>query len=156
LTGWVLDTNIVSQFAPMVDGRSRADIRLTEWIVQNQNALFLSVITVVEITAGIEKLRRAGSTRRVPILETWFAGMTDLYSERILSVDVKVGLVAGVLTNQAHADGINPGLSDILIAATAKAHGHGLLTDNIRHFEPLRLGVPLFNPLAQIPVDPNS
>ncbi|MDB5501521.1 MAG: PilT protein-like protein [Tardiphaga sp.] len=156
MTSWLLDTNIVSQFAPMADGRLRADMRLTEWIQQNQNILFLSVITVVEITAGIEKLRRAGSTRRVPILEKWFGGMTDLYGERILPVDTKVGRIAGILTDQAYADGISPGVSDILIAATASAHGHGLLTGNIKHFEPLRLGVPLLNPLAQVPADPDS
>jgi hypothetical protein len=37
----------------------------------------------------------------------------------------------------------------VLIAAPASAqtYEHGHLTDNMRHFEPLRLSIRLFNPL---------
>jgi predicted nucleic acid-binding protein len=43
----------------------------------------------------------------------------------------------------------DPGFEDIAIAATAVAHGLTVLTANERHFEPL--GVPLANPLKQLP-----
>ena len=151
MNGWLLDTNIVSQFAPAADGGVRANSDLAEWVEQTQEVLFLSVISVVEITAGIEKLRRAGSARRAEALDEWLGGILRYYGERILPIDTRIGMLAGVLTEQARADGHHPGLSDIMIAATTSFHGHGLLTQNLRHFEPLGIGIALHNPIAQTP-----
>jgi len=69
-----------------------------------------------------------------------------MYGERILPLDTEVGKIAGVLAVHARAIGRDPGLSDILIAATARAHGHGLATENTKHFERLNLGIQLLNP----------
>lgn len=151
MNGWVLDTNIVSQFAPTAEGRVRAHSDLAEWVEQNQDVLFLSVVSVIEITAGIEKLRRAGSTRRVEALDKWLGGILRYYGERILPIDTPIGLLAGVLAERARSDGHHPGLSDIIIAATAGFHGHGLLTENLRHFEPLGIDIALHNPIVQTP-----
>lgn len=105
----------------------------------------------MEITSGIAKLRRAGSTRRVAALDQWLGGIVDHYGERILPIDTRIGMLAGELADQARAEGHHPGLSDILIAATARIHKHGLMTENLRHFEPLGLGIALLNPLVQAP-----
>ena len=149
MTGWLLDTNVVSQLAPAKDGRPKVEHRLSEWIVRNTDTLFLSAITVVEVVAGIQKLRRAGGSLRASDLQTWFDRIVALHGERILPVDAEVGKVAGLLADQARAKGRNPGLSDILIAATAQAHGRGLMTNNTKHFEPLGLNVPLLDPFQQ-------
>lgn len=147
MTGWLLDTNILSQLAPDKDGWPKAPKALGEWLLRNADQLYLSALSVVEIKAGIEKLRRAGSQRRAVDLDSWLDRILTMYGERILSLDAEVGKVAGVLTEDARANSRHPDLSDVLIAATAQAHGHGLMTDNMRHFEPLRLRVPLLNPL---------
>lgn len=147
MTGWLLDTNIVSQFAPEKDGKPKIAADLSDWVRHNANALFLSALSVVEITAGIGKLRRAGAERRAADLDTWLDRIIALYGERVLPLDAEVGKVAGVLADQARANGRHPGLSDVLIAATAQAHGLGLLTDNIRHFRRLNLNIRLLNPL---------
>lgn len=147
MTGWLLDTNIVSQLAPGKDGQPKAPKALSAWMLRNADTLYLSALSVVEITAGIEKLRRAGGERRAADLDRWLDRILNIYAERVLPLDAEVGKVAGVLTEDARANGRHPGLSDVLIAATAQAHGHGLMTDNLRHFEPLRLSIPLLNPL---------
>jgi predicted nucleic acid-binding protein len=149
--GWLLDTNIVSQLAPGRDGGSKAPPHLAAWLRHNSEGLFLSALSVVEITAGIHKLRRAGAERRASDLDAWFDRIVALYGDKILPLDAKVGKVAGRLADEARAGGRNPGLADILIAATAQAHGYGLATDNLKHFAPLNLAVPLFNPLDAAP-----
>ncbi|MDP3406669.1 type II toxin-antitoxin system VapC family toxin [Bosea sp. (in: a-proteobacteria)] len=103
--------------------------------MQNADQLYLSALSVIEIKAGSEKLRGAGGERRAIDLDCWL--------ERILTV----AKIAGVLTEEARANGRHSGLSDVLIAGTTQTHERGLLTDNRRHFEPLRLSIRLFNPL---------
>jgi toxin FitB len=149
MTGWLLDTNIISQLAPTKDGAPRLERRLGEWLGANTDFLFLSAITVVEVVAGTQKLRRAGATRRASDLDAWLDRIVALYGERILPLDTEVAKVAGVLTEQARANGQNPGLSDIAIAATAVRHRCGLMTDNLKHFEPFNLEIPVVNPLEQ-------
>lgn len=148
--GWLLDTNIVSQLAPGRRAQTSTS-HLAAWLRAHSDVLFLSALSVVEITAGIEKLRRAGAQTRAGALEAWFDRIQTLYGDRILPLDARTGKVAGLLADQARAHGRNPGLADILIAATAQAHGHGLATDNQKHFAPLNLTVPLVNPLEEAP-----
>ena len=57
--------------------------------------------------------------------------------------------IRGALSDGARAKGGPPGLADIIIAATASAHGLILLTRNRRHFEPL--GVKTVNPFDGLP-----
>lgn len=151
MIGWLLDTNVVSQFAPGKDGKQRTAPELSAWIRNHTDQLFLSMVSVVEISAGIQKLRRAGAEQRADNLDGWFNQIIDFYGERILPISIVVAKMAGLLTDHARAIGRQPGLSDILIAATAEAHSIDLLTDNTRHFEPLRLTVSVLNPLERLP-----
>jgi toxin FitB len=147
--GWLLDTNIISQLAPRADGSPKAPPHLSAWLKSHSDSLYLSALSVVEITAGIRKLRRVGSARRAEALDAWLGRVIALYGERILPIDARVGAVAGILADEARATGRHPGLADVLIAATAQAHGHGLATDNQKHFAPLNLAIPLLNPLDE-------
>jgi toxin FitB len=56
---------------------------------------------------------------------------------------------AGRLEAMTIAKGHNPGLADILIAATGIAHQLTVLTRNLRHFEPL--DVPCLDPFKGLP-----
>ncbi len=149
--GWLLDTNIISQFAPDRNGRSRLSADVAQWTRLNQDRLYLSALSITEITSGIAKLRRVGSIDFAENLTNWLDRIADHYSDRIRPIDVETARIAGELSDRARANGNHPGLSDILIAATAITHGDGLLTDNIRHFEPLDLGIALVNPITQLP-----
>lgn len=50
-------------------------------------------------------------------------------------------LIGGELTDAAESAGKQPGLADVLIAATTRVHGLTVVSQNVRHFQPL--GVPL-------------
>lgn len=151
MRGWLLDTNIVSLLAPRKGGGTRISSELAAWIRKNTDSLFLSAITVAEIRGGISKLRRSGGQTRSDDLELWLGNLVSNYGDRILPVEVHTAIVAGDLADQATATGRNPGLADILVAATAQRHRLCLLTANTRHFEHLALDIPVQDPLNDVP-----
>jgi predicted nucleic acid-binding protein len=113
--------------------------------------LHVSVVTVAEIQRGTRKLMRAGGTARAQALSEWLQSLVEVYGDRILPIDTDVAMIAGVIEDHATAAGKNPGFADVLIAATAKAHGLAVLTANVRHFQPL--DVNCFNPEDGRPED---
>ena len=118
---------------------------------RNSASLFLSVIAVAEVEDGIAKARRQGATRKAEKLSEWLEALLHLYSDRIISVDLKVARHMGPLADLARGEGHDPGLADVAIAATALHHGYTILTRNLRHFVPL--GVPALNPYSALPAD---
>jgi hypothetical protein len=64
VSGWLLDTNIVSAFGPGRRPVPRAQPLGSEL---GPKALYLSTISAAEIEAGIAKLRRTGSSPRADI-----------------------------------------------------------------------------------------
>ncbi len=144
MTGYLLDTSVVSAFAP---GKASVSPKTTAWFEAQTDRLFLSAVCVMEITAGIAKLRRGGSLRRADDLAGWFDRLVDAYGGKVLPLDVAAGRHAGFLADRVKASGHNPGLADIVIAATAAAHGLVVLTRNRRHFD--LLGSVVLNPFEE-------
>lgn len=106
-------------------------------------------MSVIEIEQGIAKLRRAGATRRAEALVGWLDAATGSFGDQLLGIDLQLAAAIGALSDSALAIGRHPGLADIIIAATARAHGLTLLTRNLRHFEPL--GIDAVDPISQLP-----
>lgn len=146
MTGYVLDTNIVSGFAP---GKQLASPKIAAWFERQTDRLFLSVVSVIEIEAGICKLRRAGAYRRADDLWQWFGRILSVYGDRVIPLDTDIGRTAGAMTDTVRAAGYSPALSDIAIAATAEVRGLTVLTRNTRHFAPT--GVPMLDPFEPSP-----
>jgi len=146
VTGYLLDTNVVSAFAP---GRSTAPPPLAQWLEAHSDLLFLSVISVVEVEAGISKLQRTGASARADLLAAWIEQLLGAYSERVLAFDLAAGRVAGALSDRARAAGSNPGFADIAIAATAQRYDLVLLTANVRDFR--AIGIRHANPFEALP-----
>jgi predicted nucleic acid-binding protein len=143
VTGWLLDTNVLSVFAP---GRPPVGHEITAWFEEHTNELFLSAISAAEVEAGIAKLVRAGAARRADELRTWFDRMLGAYADRVLPFDLAAARVAGQLADAAQAKGRHPGFADIAIAGIAQSRQLVILTFNARHFDPL--GVETRDPLA--------
>jgi len=141
VTGWLLDTNILSAFAP---GKLAVPANVAAWFDEHTDELFFSAITAAEIEAGISQLRRTGSGRRADQLREWFERMLSFYSDRVLPFDLDAARVAGALSDVARAAGRHPGFADVAIAAIAKSRELVIMTLNLRHFEPL--GVDTLNP----------
>ena len=148
MTGFLLDTSILSALAPE---RKAGSEELAKWMVRQDEAenLYLPSIAIAEIEKGISKLRRAGATARADRFDQWQDELVATFGNRILAVDVAVARTAGVMEDAAIARGRNPGLADVLIAATAKTHALTLLTANEKHFEQFELDY--LNPLRQLP-----
>ena len=143
---YLVDTNVLSVGAP---GRSERSAELVEWMDVHSDVLFLSTVTVAEISDGIAKLKRTGSASRASILGNWLELVLHLYGERVLPFDVSAARSAGELTDKARAAGHSPGFADVAIAATAGCHGMTILTRNLRHFTPL--DIPAIDPFETLP-----
>lgn len=146
MTGHLLDTSILSVFAP---GRRDLPPHFEAWAEEQREhgSWYLSTIVIHELERGIAKLRRAGGVSRADALKLWLSDTLLHYEGRILSVDTLVAREAGKLEDSAIAAGRNPGLADVLIAATARIHDLSILTANVRHFAVL--DVSFRNPFSQ-------
>jgi hypothetical protein len=142
---YLVDTNVISAGA-LSKGMTTDLVR---WMDINSLALYLSVVTVAEITDGIAKTRREGATRKADALSAWLETVMHLYSQRILTFDQAVAGIAGTLSDRARGQGHSPGFADIVIAATAQRHGLTILSRNLNHFEPF--GVAVLDPFVTLP-----
>lgn len=105
------------------------------------DALYLSVITLGEISKGIALLPES---RRKCDLSAWLVQIDHTYAERVLSIDAETAIIWGEITAVAQNQGIVLPATDGLIAATALKHGLHLMTRNVKDFR--HTGVLLLNP----------
>ena len=98
-----------------------------------EESIFLSVITIGEITKGIKLLNES---HRKNQLQSWLQTIERYYSDRILVIDLEIVRIWGELTATAQKSGKAIAASDGLIAATALRHGLHIVTRNISDFEP--------------------
>ena len=105
---------------------------------QTPEALFLSVLTIGEIEAGIEK-QRTVAPEFAEELNHWLTVMELQFAQCILPVTPAIAKLWGRLCVQTGNKGI-----DNLIAATALCHNLTVVTRNVKDFEPT--GVRVLNP----------
>jgi len=143
---YLLDTNIIS----LLDSRRQALVPgLVPWLRRNGAHLFLSVITLTELEAGILKLRREAKAKRAAEFETLREAIQTDFGDRILCLDAPVAVTVAHLAEAARPHVIE--LADLIVAATAKVHGLIVMTRNRRHFEPTGLAV--VDPALGLPTD---
>lgn len=134
---FLLDTNVISELRKPA---KRRDDRFNTWAdTLSPSDTFLSVITLLELRAGIEAKRRHDS-QQAAVLDSWLEhSVLPAYTGRMLDVDQAVADCAARL----HVPDRRPA-HDTLIAATAQVHSLTLATCNESGFAPM--GVPLVNP----------
>ncbi|MBZ9695842.1 MULTISPECIES: type II toxin-antitoxin system VapC family toxin [unclassified Mesorhizobium] len=138
MNGYLLDTSVLSVFAP---DRAALPPAFQTWLSHTgrRHTWYIPAIAAAEVQKGVAKLRRAGGTQRAERLERWLDSLLDEFDERLLSVGSAIARRAGEMEDMAIALGRNPGLPDILIAATALVHDLTILTANNRHFDALKV-----------------
>ena len=97
-----------------------------------EESLFLSVITIGEITKGIRLLNESPRKRE---LHSWLQSIERYYSDRILPIDLEIVRIWGEITATAQKSGQIIAASDGLIAATAVRHGLHIMTRNVSDFK---------------------
>ena len=130
----LLDTVVLSELR-----KARPNAGVVSFIeAQAADALFLSVLTLGEIEAGIEKQRMA-APEFAEELNQWLTVMELQFAQCILPVTPAIAKLWGRLCVQTGNKGI-----DNLIAATALCHNLTVVTRNVKDFEPT--GVRVLNP----------
>jgi predicted nucleic acid-binding protein len=134
LSGYLLDTDVISMLSPLRDEPSPAFL---DWLerMDRDGRLFLSVVTIHEIEKGIALLEHKGATAKAANLKVWLAGLVASYDDKIIAVDTAAAALAGQLEAKAMSAGHDPGMADAMIAGIAKAHDLVVMTRNAKHFE---------------------
>ena len=137
-SGFLLDTNVVSELVAAAPAP-----QVLRWMVSQVPArLFLSVITLGEITKGVARLDVG---RRRDRLARWLAeDLPAQFEGRLLPFDQATAIRWGEMMAEAANRGRPRPAVDLQIAATAGHLGLGLVTRNITDFEDL--GLELVNP----------
>jgi hypothetical protein len=131
---YLLDTNVISA----VRRPDRAP-QVAAWLLAKPEAeLFLSVITLGEIERGIRAQERQNPDFAAD-LQTWVDRTVRLFSDRLLTFGAEEARIWGRLSQD-----IGHGGADLMIAATALAHGATVVTGNVDDFQPT--GVVIENP----------
>ena len=146
MTRYLVDTNVISATAPTAAPQRPA---LVAWMDAHSQDLFVSAITIAEISDGIAKARREGASRKAANLSAWLKTVLHLYDDRVLPFDGATAEIAGALSDLARGRGHAPGFTDIAIAATARRHDLTILTRNVRDYTPMDAAV--VDPFQELP-----
>ncbi len=135
---YLLDTNIISELR-----KPKPHGGVVAWINGLQEEqLFLSVVTLGELQAGIERTRRQ-APEKARAIELWVDQLAESF--QILSMDTRCFREWARLMEGKSKQV----LEDAMIAATARVYALTVATRNERDFEPL--GVSIYNPFKISP-----
>lgn len=127
---FLLDTNVVSELS-----KPAPHALVMAWLdAQQENELFLSVMTLAELRYGVERLP-AGARKRQ--LGHWLDNdLVERFRDRWIMVDGMIAEEWGRLNARCDRLGRPIAVMDGLLAASATVHRLKLVTRNIAHFEP--------------------
>ena len=109
------------------------------WQNVDPESIYLSVQTIGEIRAGIEKIANRGDAKQAKVLEAWLSTIVQEYADRILVFDDDCAQVWGKLMASQNQHPI-----DKQIASIALIHGLDIVTRNSNDFA--TTGVKVINP----------
>jgi len=135
---YLLDTNVISELRKIRSGKAHDGV--VYWTEQvSASWLYVSVITLLELEAGVLSVERRDS-KQGDMLRCWLNNQVlPTFAERTLVVDTAiVQRCARLHVPDPRSD------RDALIAATALEHGMVVVTRNTADFAPM--GVDLVDP----------
>ena len=135
MTGWLLDTNIISELR-----RPKPEPKVAEFIrSQPLEGLFVSIVTFAEIRFGIELLPDA--TRRSD-LNDWLAHkVRPMFEQRVLAISEDVMFKWRLLVEDGRKSGHTFSQPDLIIAATAQHHGLTVVSRDAKEYVAVRVDV---------------
>ena len=138
MTGWLLDTNVLSELR-----RVRPNSKVVAFIkAQPLEILYISSVTLAEIRFGIERVAEA--VRRAELGNWLTHRVRPMFEGRVLPVTEDVMLKWRLLVEEGRKTGHTFSQPDLIIGATALEHGLTLVSRDSADYEKAR--VPVINP----------
>ena len=143
MTGWLLDTNILSELR-----RPRPERKVLAFVAaQPLELLYVSAVSFAEIRFGIELLTDAG--RRAE-LNDWLAHkVRPMFEQRVLAITEDIMFKWRLLVEDGRKTGHTFSQPDLIIAATALHHGLTVVSRDASDYQKAR--APVHNPWSDPP-----
>jgi predicted nucleic acid-binding protein len=138
VTGWLLDTNVLSELR-----RPRPERKVLAFLdAQPIERLYVSAVTFAEIRFGIEIVADAG--RRAE-LNDWLAHkVRPMFEQRVLAISEDIMFKWRLLVEEGRKARHTFPQPDLIIAATALDHGLTVVSRDVGDYRKAR--VPVLNP----------
>ena len=124
---YLIDTNIISEIIS-----KKPNEKVLKFLLENNDNIFLSVVTIGEINKGIEKL---DNSIKKDNLKEWLQSLLSEFEGKILKIDIYTMLIWSDITANLQKKGIQLSIMDGLIASSAIEHNMVLVTRNVKYFE---------------------
>ena len=138
MTGWLLDTNVLSEIR-----RKKPHRKVVAFVAEQQlDLLYVSTVTLAEIRFGVELVTEAKQRAE---LNAWLTHkVRPLFEQRVLEVTEDVLFTWRLLVEDGRKTGHTYSQPDLFIAATALHHGLTIVSRDTSEYR--RAGAPVFNP----------
>jgi predicted nucleic acid-binding protein len=138
VTGWLLDTNILSELR-----RPRPERKVVAFVAaQPLERLYVSAATFAEIRFGIELVTDTG---RRAALNDWLAHkVRPMFEQRVLAITEDIMFKWRLLVEEGRKAGHTFSQPDLIIAATALHHGLTVVSRDVSQYKKAHASV--FNP----------
>ena len=141
MTGWLLDTSILSELR-----RPRPEPKVVTFVAaQPLESLHISAVTLAEMRFGIELV--ADANRRAELTDWLAHKVRPMFAQRVLPVTEEIMFKWRLLMEEGRKAGHTFSEPDLIIAATALEHGLTLVSRDTREYE--RARVPVFDPWTE-------
>ena len=135
MTGWLLDTNVLSELRKPKPGAS-----VVQFVAaQPLELLYVSVVTFAEIRFGIELVKDVA--RRMELYEWLDHKLRPMFEDRVLEVSEDIMLKWRLLVEEGRKTGHTFSQPDLIIAATALHHGLTIVSRDTSEYEMVHASV---------------
>ena len=138
MTGWLLDTNILSELR-----RPKPERKVLAFVAaQPLELLYISTVTLAEIRFGIELLP---DIARRSELNDWLAHkVRPMFEQRVLAITEDIMFKRRLMVEEGRKVGHTFSQPDLIIAATGQYHGLTIVSRDTADY--VKAQVTVFNP----------
>lgn len=136
---YLLDTCVLSEYV-----KKKPNIKVIQWLdEQEENSLFISVLSIGEIRKGIIKIQKKQPQRYQKLIQ-WIETVELRFAGKIINLDYKIINCWARICGECEAKGQKLPIMDSLITATAYEYNLIIVTRNVSdfHFSPVHIFSP--------------
>lgn len=132
---FLLDTCAISELT-----KKSPNEGFLRWIAnQEEYHLYLSVLTIGELTKGIKKSN--DDSKQAPLQKWIEQDLKNRFQHRLLPINIEICEKWGTLLGEAERVGVKLPTIDALIASTAYVHNLKIVTRNVLDFEKCKIDI---------------